>query len=45
MAESATTINAAALTVLALVIYSGIHSRAVAESRLARRTLADFSLY
>ena len=31
-------VAAAALTVLALVIYSGIHSRAVAESRLTRRT-------
>src|SRR5271163_3010444 len=28
----------AALTVLALVIYSGIHSRAVAEARLEQRT-------
>ncbi len=31
-------VAAAALTVLALVIYSGIHSRAAAESRLTRRT-------
>jgi RND family efflux transporter MFP subunit len=31
-------VAAAALAVLALVIYSGIHSRAVAESRLTRRT-------
>src|ERR1700724_3014810 len=29
---------AAALAVLALLIYSGIHSRAVAESRLTQRT-------
>src|SRR5260370_30289352 len=31
-------VAAAALAVLALVIYSGIHSRAVAESRLTQRT-------
>src|SRR5258708_11978114 len=31
-------VAAAALAVLALMIYSGIHSRAVAESRLTRRT-------
>src|SRR5580693_8316405 len=31
-------VAAAALTVLAVMIYSGIHSRAVAESRLTRRT-------
>src|SRR5258708_34028962 len=31
-------VAAAALAVLALMIYSGIHSRAAAESRLTRRT-------
>jgi RND family efflux transporter MFP subunit len=31
-------VAAAALTVLAVMIYAGIHSRAVAESRLTRRT-------
>jgi len=31
-------VAASALTVLAVMIYSGIHSRAVAESRLTRRT-------
>jgi len=36
--RTAILIAAAALAVLALMIYSGIHSRAVAESRLTRRT-------
>ena len=36
--RTAILVAAAALTVLALVIYSGIHSRAVAESRLTQRT-------
>ena len=36
--RTAILITATALAVVALVIYSGIHSRAVAESRLAQRT-------
>ena len=36
--RTAILVAAAALAVLALVIYSGIHSRAVAESRLTQRT-------
>ena len=36
--RTAILIAAAALAVVALVIYSGIHSRAVAESRLTQRT-------
>ncbi len=36
--RTAILIAAAALAVLALVIYSGIHSRALAESRLTQRT-------
>jgi RND family efflux transporter MFP subunit len=36
--RSTTLVAAAALTVLAVMIYSGIHSRAVAESGLTRRT-------
>src|SRR5713226_9291521 len=36
--RTAILVAAAALTVLALMIYSGIHSRAVAESRLTQRT-------
>src|ERR1700726_3664900 len=36
--RTAIVIAAAAIAVLALVIYSGIHSRAVAESRLTQRT-------
>ena len=36
--RTAIVIAAAALAVLALLIYSGIHSRAVAESRLTQRT-------
>src|SRR5260370_14551945 len=36
--QTAILIAAAALALLALMIYSGIHSRAVAESRLTRRT-------
>jgi RND family efflux transporter MFP subunit len=36
--QTAILVAAAALAVLALLIYSGIHSRAVAESRLMQRT-------
>src|SRR5580704_7274151 len=36
--RTAIVVAAAALAVLALIIYSGIHSRAVAESRLTQRT-------
>jgi RND family efflux transporter MFP subunit len=36
--RTAIIVAAVALTVLALLIYSGIHSRAVAESRLTQRT-------
>jgi len=36
--HTAITLAAAALALLALVIYSGIHSRAVAETRLKQRT-------
>jgi RND family efflux transporter MFP subunit len=36
--RTAILVAAAALAVLALLVYSGIHSRAVAESRLAQRT-------
>src|ERR1700722_15533908 len=36
--RTAMVVAAAALAVLALMIYSGIHSRAVAESRLTQRT-------
>jgi hypothetical protein len=36
--RTAILVAAAALAVLALMIYSGIHSRAVAESRLTQRT-------
>src|SRR5258708_27554320 len=36
--RTAILVVAAALAVLALLIYSGIHSRAVAESRLTQRT-------
>src|ERR1700692_3623819 len=36
--RTAILVAAAALAVLALLIYSGIHSRAVAESRLTQRT-------
>jgi len=36
--RTAILVAASALVVLALVIYSGIHSRAVAESRLTQRT-------
>src|SRR5260370_3513658 len=36
--RTAILVAAAALAVVALVIYSGIHSRAVAESRLTQRT-------
>ena len=36
--QTAILVAAAALAVLALLIYSGIHSRAVAESRLTQRT-------
>ena len=36
--RTAILVAAAALAVLALVIYSGIHSRAMAEARLAQRT-------
>lgn len=36
--HTAIIVAAAALALLALVIYSGIHSRAVAETRLKQRT-------
>src|ERR1700736_6022754 len=36
--RTAIVVAAAALAVLALLIYSGLHSRAVAESRLTQRT-------
>src|SRR5258708_4709617 len=36
--RTATLVATAALAILALVIYSGIHSRAVAEARLEQRT-------
>src|SRR5260370_37834044 len=36
--RTAILVAAAALAVLALLLYSGIHSRAVAESRLMQRT-------